>query len=258
MHTYRSFSIIPGGRPKAPSLQVYPRTTAFPTHAIWVTIGLTSLFFLISLWTWTALRPHLSNLGLLGFTNFDTIFHSHDEDEIIANPLQVIDFPMVGVSSALTPEVQHWSEDITRWASEFGLDPNLISVVMQIESCGHPSVQSSAGALGLFQVMPYHFEAGEDPLNPQTNAHRGLSYLARSFELSNGRIDLTLAGYNGGHGVIDRKADAWPTETRRYVRWGVTILDDISRGETTSPHLDEWLAAGGASLCSRAASALEQ
>ena len=257
MRTDHSFNIVPGGRPEAPSLQSFPRTTAFPTHAIWVTVGLSSLFFLITLWSWTALRPHLSNLGLLGFNNFDTIFHRPDEDEIFATPIQAFE-PLAAISSAFTPEVQQWSSDITRWSSEFSLEPNLIAVVMQIESCGHPSVQSSAGALGLFQVMPYHFEAIDDPFNPQTNAQRGLSYLARSYELSNGRIDLTLAGYNGGHGVIDRKVDAWPTETRRYVMWGTTILDDIGRGEITSSHLDEWLAAGGASLCSQAAAVLEQ
>ena len=158
---------------------------------------------------------------------------------------------------AFTPEVQRWSDHIMRWSTSYDLAPELIAVVMQIESCGHPRVRSSAGALGLFQVMPFHFQEGEDPLDPQTNARRGLSYLARSLDLSDGQIDLALAGYNGGHGVIDRDPNTWAPETRRYVQWGMGIIEDISRGELRSPQLDAWLAAGGENLCRRASVELE-
>jgi len=161
------------------------------------------------------------------------------------------------ISPIFTPQVQQWSDDIAHWAAEYGLDPNLIAVVMQIESCGHPNVHSPAGALGLFQVMPFHFTADEDPFDPYTNANRGLTYLARSLEISNGRIDLALAGYNGGHGVIERIPDTWPEETRRYVHWGMGILEDIRQGKHTRPQLDAWLAAGGDSLCQRASAVLE-
>ena len=161
------------------------------------------------------------------------------------------------ISPIFTPQIRTWSAEISHWAVEFGLDPNLIALVMQIESCGHPRVRSSAGALGLFQVMPFHFQEGEDPLDPQTNARRGLSYLARSLDLSDGQIDLALAGYNGGHGVIDRDPNTWAPETRRYVQWGMGIIEDISRGELRSPQLDAWLAAGGANLCRQASAELE-
>jgi soluble lytic murein transglycosylase-like protein len=139
-----------------------------------------------------------------------------------------------------------------RWSAAHNLDPNLVATVMQIESCGHPSVRSTAGAIGLFQVMPYHFSPGEDPLDPHTNARRGLAYLARGFELSGGRTDLALAGYNGGHGAIERDASHWPSETQRYVTWGSGILADIASGSTQSSSLQSWLLAGGDNLCRRA------
>ena len=104
--------------------------------------------------------------------------------------------------------------------------------------------------------MPFHFAPGEDPLDPDTNALRGLSYLAGSFDLAQGRLDLALAGYNGGHGVISRPPAAWPTETQRYAYWGTGILADIETGAVTSPRLQQWLEAGGASLCRRAGEAL--
>jgi soluble lytic murein transglycosylase-like protein len=127
---------------------------------------------------------------------------------------------------------------------------------MQIESCGHPSTSSTAGALGLFQVMPFHFQSDEDPFHPQVNARRGLTYLRRSWELAGGDPRLALAGYNGGHGVIPRGPDQWPAETRRYVYWGTGILEDADRGGHQSPRLAAWLAAGGESLCQQAAVAL--
>ncbi len=162
----------------------------------------------------------------------------------------------LSIPEAFTPEVRHWAPDILRWSVQYDLPPALVATVMQIESCGHPSIHSNAGAAGLFQVMPFHFGAGEDPLEPETNAFRGLSYLARSLELANGDPALALAGYNGGHGQISRIPSLWPAETLRYVRWGVAILSDVRLGNVPSPGVNSWLEAGGASLCRQAAQAL--
>ncbi len=163
----------------------------------------------------------------------------------------------LSIPEAFTPEVKHWAPDILRWSVQYDLPPELVATVMQIESCGHPSIHSNAGAAGLFQVMPFHFGAEEDPLEPETNAFRGLSYLARSLELAEGDSALALAGYNGGHGQISRAPSLWPAETLRYVRWGVAILRDIRLGNVPSPGVESWLEAGGASLCQRAAQAQE-
>ena len=161
----------------------------------------------------------------------------------------------LSIPEVFTPEVQHWAQDILRWSVQYELPPELIATVMQIESCGHPTVHSNAGAAGLFQVMPFHFGAEEDPLDIETNAFRGLNYLARGLELAEGDSALALAGYNGGHGQISRVPSLWPTETLRYVRWGVAILSDIRLGNVPSPGVNSWLEAGGASLCKRAAQA---
>ena len=92
-------------------------------------------------------------------------------------------------SSSLSPiftrEVRYWGSNIARWADTYALDPNLIAVVMQIESCGDPRARSRSDAKGLFQVMPFHFHFGEDAYDPETNALRGMNYLARSFKASN-------------------------------------------------------------------------
>jgi soluble lytic murein transglycosylase-like protein len=156
------------------------------------------------------------------------------------------------LSAVFTPEVQHWGAAIMRWAADSGLDPNLIAVVMQIESCGDPFAKSTAGALGLFQVMPYHFTDTEEPFFPDTNAARGLAYLSRALNASNADVRLTLAGYNGGLGLIGAPESSWPAESLRYVYWGAGIYADATAGATHSDRLDEWLAAGGERLCDAA------
>jgi hypothetical protein len=160
------------------------------------------------------------------------------------------------IAGLFTPEVMYWSPQILAWATQWSLDPNLVATVMQIESCGHPSVVSSAGATGLFQVMPFHFKNGEDHTDPDTNALRGLSYLSRSLEANSGNVYLALAGYNGGISTSQRSEPSWPNETRRYTYWGSRIYSDASAGQDHSERLDEWLKSGGASLCHRAAQAL--
>ena len=160
------------------------------------------------------------------------------------------------LSPIFRPEIQHWADSITRWAAASDLDPNLVAVVMQIESCGDPRATSRAGAMGLFQVMPFHFLPAENPYHPDTNALRGLGYLKRSLDAAGGNPRRALAGYNGGIGVIKRSEYTWAAETRRYVYYGEPIYMDASRGATSSPMLDEWYARYGASLCRQAAQRL--
>ena len=157
-----------------------------------------------------------------------------------------------GLAPIFTEEVQHWANDILRWAAAASVDPNLAAVVMQIESCGDPRALSRSGAMGLFQVMPFHFHVGENPFAPDTNALRGLNYLSRSLATGNGNPRLALAGYNGGIGVISRSERNWPAETKRYVYYGAPIYEDALRGAASSPMLEEWYGKYGAGLCNQA------
>ena len=160
------------------------------------------------------------------------------------------------ISPIFRQEVQYWSGPLVQWAGAAGLDPNLAATVMQIESCGDPRAKSSAGATGLFQVMPYHFRAGENPYVPDTNALRGLAYLARSLEAAHGDARLALAGYNGGIGVVIRTERTWSAQTRRYVQYGAPIYHDARSGLTSSAMLDEWYKRYGVSLCRQASQRL--
>lgn len=160
------------------------------------------------------------------------------------------------IAPMFSPEVRYWERDISRWAGEHSLDPNLLATVMQIESCGHPDIGSSAGAQGLFQVMPFHFSAGEDMHDPDTNARRGADFLAYCMDYAKDDVGLALACYNGGPSVVGRAFAAWASETQRYYVWGTTIYQEALQGLSSSGALQAWLDAGGAGLCQRANEAL--
>lgn len=58
------------------------------------------------------------------------------------------------VSDAYPDSIRQWCELITRHAGEHNLDANLVAALILQESGGDANAYSSAGAVGLMQVMP--------------------------------------------------------------------------------------------------------
>lgn len=160
--------------------------------------------------------------------------------------------PAVHIAPLFTPEIQYWEQKIVAWSDDWDLDPDLVATVMQIESCGNPSAQSSVGAMGLFQVMPYHFSGNENPYKPNINARRGLAYLKAALDSGGGNPRFAFAGYNGGIAGAKNPETSWPAETTRFVYWGLGIYEDAVNGKSQSDRLNEWMGAGGTSLCKTA------
>ncbi len=177
---------------------------------------------------------------------------SYPEAPLPNEPAHAPTQPPLG--KVFTPEVQYWTPKILQWSQQYGVDPNILATVIQIESCGDYLAGSGAGALGLFQVIQSHFVDGEDPHDPDTNARRGVGYLKGSLERSDGHVGLAMAGYNGGWGVINLGWGTWVRETRLYYIWGSQIYLDAIHGKTTaeSAALQNWLASGGVNLCHQA------
>jgi hypothetical protein len=160
------------------------------------------------------------------------------------------------LSPVFSAEVRFWSDQITAWSEQHQLDPDIVATLMQIESCGDPKALSSAGAQGLFQVMPFHFQSGEDAFDPETNALRGLSYFQQQLSETGGDVFMSFAGYNGGSAASSSGWDSWSHETQRYFVWSRGIYEDAKAGLQDSPTLQRWMEAGGASLCRQAADRL--
>jgi hypothetical protein len=160
------------------------------------------------------------------------------------------------IAKFFSPTVKFWGASIEKWAAQWNLETNLVATVMQIESCGDPDAVSQAGATGLFQVMPFHFKAGERPQDPSTNAYRGLAYLKISLDAAHGDVRLALASYNGGMNLIGQVDTLWPDETVQYTYWGSKIYQDTIQGADSSQTLNKWLLQNGWRLCLQASQRL--
>jgi soluble lytic murein transglycosylase-like protein len=95
--------------------------------------------------------------------------------------------------------------------------------VVPHESAWNPNAVSSAGALGLAQLMPGTAQyLGVNPRDPYQNLDGGARYLREQYDTF-GSWRLALAAYNAGPGAVQTHGGVPPyRETRNYVRviWG--------------------------------------
>jgi soluble lytic murein transglycosylase-like protein len=151
-----------------------------------------------------------------------------------AHPTAVAgDVPRVEVSAQYRLPPQAFEPLIYEAARRYQLDAALIRAVILTESAFDPFAVSTAGALGLMQLMPaLAAELGvEDPFDPRENVMGGVRYLRQLLEAHDGDLALALASYNAGPGNVARYGGVPPfPETRSYIR-KITRLIDNGRGE---------------------------
>src|SRR6185503_1911414 len=121
---------------------------------------------------------------------------------------------------------------ISAYAGERHLDPSLVAAVIYAESRFDPNVRSSAGAVGLMQILP---ETGEfiarstggtefveaDLRDPDLNVRYGTWLLRSLLDSYHGDVRTALAAYHAGPANVDEwrrvgAGIAFP-ETRSYV-----------------------------------------
>ena len=166
----------------------------------------------------------------------------------------------------LPPTVQRWEEDIERHARTYNVNPDIIAILMSIESGGY-SRASSGVAYGLMQVTEY--TGGDiakkflkepvdeyDLYDPATNIEFGAAYIAYLMNTfcserisSNECVELIAAGYNGGPGAANNLYEGnglEDMETVGYSRDARNMWRE--RGAAKSPTYARWLERGGQSL----------
>ncbi|HEX5323142.1 MAG TPA: lytic transglycosylase domain-containing protein [Capsulimonadaceae bacterium] len=105
--------------------------------------------------------------------------------------------------------------------TKYGLDPNLLSAVIHVESGGDPHAVSRTGAMGLMQLMPSSVADADvsDPFDPAQNVDAGARKLSGLLGEFGGNLDLALAAYNAGAGAVRKYGGVPPyKETQDYIR----------------------------------------
>ena len=126
-------------------------------------------------------------------------------------------------SYVVSQRLKRWIPLAEKYGAMYGVDPRLIISQIRQESGGNPDAVSSAGAIGLMQIMPSTgaSECGltrEQLFNPELNVMCGVKYLRKLYDrLKDWR--LALAAYNAGIGRVISAGYKVPeiTETKQYV-----------------------------------------
>lgn len=131
------------------------------------------------------------------------------------------DAPFRATRAAEASAGGRYDEIIERHAATYGVSPDLVRAVMQVESAFNPYARSSKGALGLMQLMPSTaIEMGvRNPFDPEQNIRGGVAYLRQLLNKYGNDLTLALAAYNAGPTAVDRHGYQVPpyAETRKYV-----------------------------------------
>ena len=139
----------------------------------------------------------------------------------------------ISVPSKLEERLAMWEDAIQKLSAKYEVDPDLVRAVMRCESGGNPNAVSSAGAIGLMQLMPATARGlGVDPNDPLRNLEGGIKYLAQLADKYDGDYVKTLAAYNAGSGRVDSYDGVPPfPETQRYVKNVLALYKKYSRGD---------------------------
>ena len=138
--------------------------------------------------------------------------------------------PRPAVKAANRGEIERLVHSL---APGFGLNPELVLAVVQVESNFSPVAQSPKQAQGLMQLIPATARrfGVADPWDPHQNLRGGMAYLRWLLDHFEGDLRLALAGYNAGEGAVRNHGGVPPfAETRNYVRRVARILGVTEEG----------------------------
>ena len=148
------------------------------------------------------------------------------------------------------PPSDPWGPYINQASARFGVPGAWIRAVMHQESGGREQVISSAGAMGLMQLMPQTYAElrdqdglGNDPFEPHDNIMAGAAYIREMYDRYG--APGFLAAYNAGPNRVDAYLSTGtplPDETVSYV---AAIAPHLNGSATMTGPLSVYAGTGG-------------
>lgn len=150
-----------------------------------------------------------------------------------------------------------YSSYINQAASKYGVDPNLIAAIIQNESNFNQGAISSAGAIGLMQLMPSTAKGlGVNPNDAYQNIMGGTKYISQLISQFGGDLTKAIESYNAGAGNIQK--GIIPAQTQEYVKNVLASYNSYSGGRAPSSGTSGSTAAQQAQAVDQAKSQLLQ
>jgi soluble lytic murein transglycosylase-like protein len=120
-----------------------------------------------------------------------------------------------------SPAAEGVRQQIQATAARYGVNGDLVDAVAWQESRYNARAKSSAGAMGVMQLMPGTARqmGVSDPHDVNQNVAGGTAYLREQLVRFGNNVPLALAAYNAGPGAVIKYGGIPPyRETQNYVR----------------------------------------
>jgi soluble lytic murein transglycosylase-like protein len=101
---------------------------------------------------------------------------------------------------------QGYGQVVLEAATQHGIDPAILAGLIETESSWNPSARSSAGAIGIAQIVP-KWHPTVDPTKPKEAIFYAAKHLAGLRAALGGNMDEAIYAYNGGTGGIRKSAE---------------------------------------------------